>query len=312
MKKVIQVNTASEFIEYLRLTHPIWDMQVPGDTRWISREKWAFRGQSNADWSLTPSAFRANAVLGFKPGAATPSSNQIDRKNQERRALQDFLFFADRMGLKVPGDNIHFRVPQLPGYPSRPPIDFWPWESVLETLAIAQHHGVPTRLLDFTYDPMVAGFFAAYDAWETMGRPNIYKKLEQDGYLAVWAIHLPLIYTSVDNTFSSTPRLILVTAPRAENSYLHHQDGFFMLDVDADANGYPPIEQAIDDIKRDLLSKGETRYTGDQVFQLTLSWNHVPELLAKLWNELYNIAKLQPTHDKAVQALKDHRDLFTR
>jgi hypothetical protein len=306
MKKVIQVKSASEFIDYFRLTHPIWDMQVPGDTRWISREKWAFRGQRDASWSLTPSAFRSKAILGFKPGAKKPSLTPRKRKDQEKKALYDFLFFTDRMGLRVPGDDIQFRVPQLPGHLPRLPIDLWPWESVLETLAVAQHHGVPTRLLDFTYDPMVAIFFAAYDAWEKMRRPNIYKELSRKEYLAVWAIHLPLLYTSV----SKAPRVILVTAPRAENSYLHNQDGFFMLDVEADKHKYPPIEQAIDDIKRDLLLKGETRYTGDQVFQLSLSWNHVPELLAKLWNELYNIAKLQPTHDKAVQALKDHRDLF--
>ena len=188
MKKVIQVNTATEFIDYLRLTHPIWDIQVPGNTRWINREKWAYRGQSNADWSLMPSAFRANTVLGFKPGATTPSANPIDRKEQERKTLQDFLFFADRMGLKVPGDNIHFRVPQLPGHLPRPPLDFWPWESVLEALAIAQHHGVPTRLLDFSYDPMVACFFAAYDAWEIMDRPSLEEKLAREESMAVWAI----------------------------------------------------------------------------------------------------------------------------
>ena len=102
----------------------------------------------------------------------------------------------------------------------------------------------------------------------------------------------------------------MITAPLAENSYLKHQDGFFILDVDADNNGYPPLEDAIDDIKQELIALGNTLFTGDQVFQLTLSWNHVPELLARLWNELYTIAKLQPTHDKAVQALRDHRDLF--
>ena len=203
-------------------------------------------------------------------------------------------------------------MPQLPGHLPRPVIDSWPWESVLESLAIAQHHGVPTRLLDFTYDPMVASFFAAYDAWETMGRPNLSEELAREEYLGVWAIHLPLIYSSVGKAPSSgtPPRVILVTAPLAENSYLNHQDGFFILDVAADNYGYPPIEKAIDDIKKDLISIGDNRYIGDQVIQLTLSWNHVPKLLAKLWNELYTIAKLQPTHDNAVQALRDHKDLF--
>ena len=310
MKKIIQVKTASEFMDYLRLTHSIWDMQVPGDTRWISREKWAFRGQSNSKWSLVPSAFRPNTILGFKPGAMSPSSISLERKDQEKKALYDFLFFADRMGLDVPGDNIHFRVPQLPGHPPRPYIDSWPWEAALETLAVAQHHGVPTRLLDFTYNPMVAAFFAAYDAWGTMGRPSINDEVEHEEFLAVWAVHLHLIYTSVSNPARLSTRMILVSAPRAVNSYLDRQDGLFMLDLATDKYQYPPLESVIDTMKKELLSAGDTRYRGDQVIQLTLSWKQVPELLARLWNELYNISKLQPTHDKAVQALKDHYDLF--
>jgi hypothetical protein len=311
MRKIISQH-AIEMIEQLRLTDPIWNLEIPGETRWISREIWAFRGQSNAQWSIVPSAFRSTTVLGYKPGATTPSPNPLERKDQERKTLSDFLFFADRMGLRVPGDGQHFRVPQLPGHMPRLPMNFWPWEYTLETLAIAQHHGVPTRLLDFSYNPMVAAFFAAYDAWEKMDRPSFNAELNREEEISVWAINLLVVYASVSTASmsGSPPRIIVVTAPRAENSYLHYQDGFFLLDLQADQHGYPPLEDTIEDVQREMLSIGRNEFSADQVYQLRLSWNQVPQLLAFLWNEQYNIARLQPTHDKAVQALKDHADLF--
>ena len=47
---------------------------------------------------------------------------------------------------------------------------------VIEWLALLQHWGGPTRLLDFTASPYVAAYFAVEDA------------REQDGFCAVWAV----------------------------------------------------------------------------------------------------------------------------
>ena len=44
-----------------------------------------------------------------------------------------------------------------------------------ELLSIAQHTGLPTRLLDWTHNPLVAFFFAASENYEKDGAVYIYK-----------------------------------------------------------------------------------------------------------------------------------------
>ncbi len=336
MQDKIDVRTAgsaTEFLRWLRLNHKIWRLEVTKDEGWINREKWAFRGQRDADWSLIPSAFRPTATLGYtSKGKAPPLISDIEeQKYLEKRALGDFLFFADRVGLSIAGDAQHFRLPELPGHPPTMDMAWWPWDTVFETLAIAQHHGVPTRLLDFTFDPLVATFFACYDAWKTMKCPSIHAApWTGPEMLAVWAIHLPLIFKSVkasetirqESEHCGTPqrdqyaRLILVTAPRAQNSYLHHQEGFFLIDLrsDTDSPPYRPFEEVILEIQKDMIEqstkKEKKQFEKHQIIKLQLPWKHVPEMLALLWNEFYHIARLQPTFDNAVQALNDHRALF--
>jgi len=81
-----------------------------------------YRGVSNASYSLRPS-------IGRWQGPPD------ERSNYERQLFNEFKSRAI-------------------GYVDRTPRDDWEW------LFLAQHHGLPTRLLDWTSSPLIALYFA--------------------------------------------------------------------------------------------------------------------------------------------------------
>jgi hypothetical protein len=92
-------------------------------------KRWLYRGQADESWSLVPSIAR------IEPIADT-------RRRAERDMVEEFKRYA---------------IPYL----VRVPTSEWEW------LALAQHHGLPTRLLDWTQNPMAALLFAVSEPSST-------------------------------------------------------------------------------------------------------------------------------------------------
>lgn len=304
--KHVRCKTAREFLARLQITDDLWGGQPAWD--------WGFRGQGNADWELLPSAFRAGSLISYANSSLIAPMEELgDQHWCEFKLIQHFLYLADRVGLSVPGDAQHFRLP--PTTDQRWTSDEWPQADVLETLAIAQHHGVPTRLLDITHNALIAAFFAADDARDTT-------RVGDATHFGVWAVDLSMVRqaAAVRVKHHGVPRLIHVTAPRAGNSFLHNQDGLFLLDREASRmrqslGRFQTMAEVVDAVHRELRKVPADalpyyrRSPASPMVKITLPVGLAMDVLDLLDRDFYNRARIMPTHDNVVKTLQFQRSL---
>jgi hypothetical protein len=106
---------------------------------WVAKEKrrFAWRGQVNAGWPLHSSLYRRLSLT--KTGSHLPDESAL------QAAEQGILADVSRWGLHCSDGGA--RLP------------------VLTQLALLQHYGAPTRLIDVTFNAWIAVFFAVEEKW---------------------------------------------------------------------------------------------------------------------------------------------------
>ncbi|WP_375210511.1 FRG domain-containing protein [Hyphomonas jannaschiana] len=234
--RVVEATSPEDFISKLT------DLTAGQEKYW---RKTMYRGHASTAWSLTPAAFRTTGLDTLKK-IWTNYHVRLPKENSpfehidmlELNAVALFYSQADRQGLPLPplSAKLHMALAQNPAHMNKahvientdwPQIDLWP------VFALAQHYGIPTRLLDWSADPFVAAYFAAVGALAENGADDF----------CVWTLSetvLARLEPCFDHEWNkirirkkeaSKIGVYAVDTPRYANPNLYAQKGRFTLVV---------------------------------------------------------------------------------
>jgi FRG domain-containing protein len=333
--KTVDCTTAEDFLTQL----------APRSDQFLSRnqgqrltQQYIFRGHENDDaYKLIPSALRLDHPIKWAHwGKVTATENGEEfrrltdglsvvgtwtNKHQikaELTMISEFLQYADAGGLPLPEDSqkVRTRLAEANIFLTTLKDDdgsfVWPMNEVWSLLALAQHYGVPTRLLDWTRSSYTAAYFAAIGAarlyedykqrrtrWQQGGHQGVEPQLATSR-MSVWAFNVEAFEISrrLGQPFGAAElnKIQIVTAPAASNPNLHLQKGMFTLYIPSDLSPGAAVD------RRPLDEVIEAAPANNRLIRFRLSTQEAGKLLRLLSLEGVNGATIYAGYRGAAKA----------
>ena len=279
----------------------------PQSERWGERpDWWIFRGQANASWPLDPVIFRDDP--GFEIGGPEPvraRERHEDQVKLEGQLVRLFVLGVDEQGSDLPNEasfgiaewlELDKRIQE-----STEQAGIWPPPELQPLFALAQHYGVPTRLLDWSLQGRVGAYFAAISA-----RRRERARRKPPEAIAVWAYnHHRALESGLWEGAETWP--LVVRVPRFQNANLNAQGGVFTLVVNErtvadDPARVPPLDRLIAERAAEL---GVEPTAGPVLYRLSLPLAQAGEALRRLRYERISATHLFPGYDGVVEGIKE-------
>lgn len=269
----------------------------------LGGDKFIFRGESSLSYSLLPSSIRKDGyekVCKHLNVTIRGKKGQLSEISAELLALKFFYQKCDNQNLNVP--FIHeFQEDDISVWLGKKIMDggIWIDERYYELAGLAQHYGIPTRLLDWSYDIWVSLYFA------TIGILGSQADIK-DPAIVLWALNKSEVKTN---------KIKIIKPQYFGNPNLAAQKGVFTLVPQEHLPSVGNMDKITKPVEHKPLDEviGEIYGENQQILiKIVIDSQQVKSMFRFLSKIGYDASRLFPGYDGITKSIRETQHTFLR
>lgn len=301
---------ADSFLKDITYGGELYDYFFTGD--------FVYRGHKSNSYKLIPSVLRDNCTEIRHASSRSPNVSTTDREQlaYEFDILRKFYLKCDELGLYLP-DNKRLRSGQF-SFDDNGTITkdgIWLPEDLYDITALAQHYGLPTRLLDWSYEISIAIFFAIS---ELIKEDNC----DENDFICIWVLNKSKTTWLTFNWALQDFPLHLIRPIYKYNPNMKAQKGLFTLwklHYSAKSNSLKDC-RPLDELIKEYFDSKEERFKNAVkpllgCFMIRQTKSNIKKLYRFIKNNNVDFSTLFPGYSGVVEYLKydkiyEDKDLY--